>query len=423
MSVDLFELEADMNADSPNGPEQLWSARHHLGTIHDFARARLASPWAVLGTVMLRALATVPPNVTLPPLVGGRASLNLFTALVGASGSGKGAAMRAAADAVAIVQPVPVMPLGSGEGLVRAYAIRETEEVDGERVPVTRMVNTTILFEVSEVDHLGAQGQRTGSTLMPQLRSAYSGEQLGSTYAATEKSVVLQPHTYRLGMIAGVQPARSGILLHDADGGTPQRFVWLPTTDPAPSLGVDEPAPYRLPSAPWPTGPWSIGVPAEAAQAIRQKRVSTLRGDADPLDGHAMQTRLKVAAALAVLDGRQSVSRDDWRLAGFVMVKSDESRAVCVAALSNLERQRARTQGQADAERADARALHQRAKGIDRIAALIVQHVIANPDGITEGELNRRLASRDRPFLAEAIGRAMDAGQIERSGAEVFPCF
>ncbi|MGP5481463.1 hypothetical protein ACTXMZ_00595 [Brachybacterium alimentarium] len=164
-------------------------------------------------------------------------------------------------------------------------------------------------------------------------------------------------------------------------------------------------------------------MPAEAAQAIRQKRVATLRGDADPLDGHAMQTRLKVAAALAVLDGRQSVSRDDWRLAGFVMVKSDESRAVCVAALANLERQRARTQGQADAERADARALHQRAKGIDRIAALIVQHVTATPDGITEGELNRRLASRDRPFLAEAIGRAMDAGQIERSGAEVFPCF
>ncbi|MGP5252332.1 hypothetical protein ACTXLT_07450, partial [Brachybacterium alimentarium] len=194
MSVDLFELEADMNADTPDGPEQLWSARPHLGAIHDFARARLASPWAVLGTVMLRALATVPPNVTLPPLVGGRASLNLFTALVGASGSGKGAAMRAAADAVTIVQRIPVMPLGSGEGLVRAYAIRETEEVDGERVPVTRMVNTTILFEVSEVDHLGAQGQRTGSTLMPQLRSAYSGEQLGSTYAATEKSVVLQPH-------------------------------------------------------------------------------------------------------------------------------------------------------------------------------------------------------------------------------------
>src|SRR5699024_9604584 len=124
-----------------------------------------------------------------------------------------------------------------------------------------------------------------------------------------------------------------------------------------------------------------------------------------------------------VLDGRQSVSRDDLRLAVFVMVKSDESRAVCVAALANLERQRARTQGQADAERADAQAIHQRAQDIDRIAALIGQDVTATPDGITEGELNRRLASRDRPFLAEAIGRAMDAGQIERSGAEVFPCF
>ncbi|MGO1284666.1 MAG: hypothetical protein ACTHWV_09870 [Brachybacterium sp.] len=425
MSSDLFALEAEMTAETVDGPDQLWTARPHLASIHAFARARLASPWAVLGTVLLRSLATVPANVTLPPLIGGRASLNLFVALVGASGAGKGAAMRAAAEAVTIIQPFPVMPLGSGEGLVRAFATRETEEVNGERLPITRMVNTSILFEVSEIDHLGAQGQRTGSTLMPQLRAAYSGEQLGSTYAATEKSVILEPHTYRLGMIAGVQPGRSGTLLRDADGGTPQRFVWLPTIDPDVTLDAAEPAPYRLPTIPWPSGPWDMEVPAEAAQAIREKRVATLRGDADPLDGHAMQTRLKVAAALGVLDGRQSVSRDDWRLAGYVMLKSDESRAVCVSALDDIERQRARTQGLADAERADARVTARetlREKSLDRIASLIVKHARANPDGITEGELNRRLAGRDRSSLSEAIGRAMDAGQLERSGNEVYPC-
>ncbi|MGP5252662.1 hypothetical protein ACTXLT_09135 [Brachybacterium alimentarium] len=419
ITTDVFELEAAMHAE--DGPEQLWNERDHLWTIHQFARARLASPWAVLGTVILRALATVPPNVTLPPLVGGTASLNLFVALVGKSGSGKGAAMRAAGDAVTIVQPIPVMPLGSGEGLVRAYAVRETEEVNGERVPVTRILNTSIVFEVSEIDQLGAQGRRTGSTLMPQLRSAYSGEQLGSTYATTEKSVILDPNTYRLGLIAGVQPARSGTLLDDADGGTPQRFVWLPTTDPGVTLGTDEPSPYRLPVVSWPTSPWSIPVPAEAARAIREKRVATLRGEADPLDGHAMQTRLKVAAALAVLDGRQSVNREDWRLAGLVMFKSNESRAVCVSALEDLDRKRAQHQGQADAERTAARETALMVKGMDRIAGLITKHVTNSPEGITEGELNRRLPGRDRPHLAEAIGRAMDAGQIERSGTQLFP--
>lgn len=51
----------------------------------------------------------------LASLIGGRASLNLFVALVGASGAGKGAAMRAAAEAVTIIQPFPVMPLGPGK--------------------------------------------------------------------------------------------------------------------------------------------------------------------------------------------------------------------------------------------------------------------------------------------------------------------
>lgn len=420
--TDVFALEEAMSAET-DGPDQLWTAREHLENIRRFAQARLASPWAVLGTVLLRTLATVPPNVTLPPIVGSRASLNLFVALVGRSGGGKGISTRVGGEAVQILEPFPVMPLGSGEGLVRAYASREVEDVDGQKMPVTRMIHSSILFEVSEIDQLAAQGRRTGSTLMPQLRAAYSGEQLGSTYAATEKAVILDPHTYRLGMLAGVQPKRSGTLLEDADGGTPQRFIWLPTIDPDPVLGVEEPAPYRLPPTSWPSGPWNMDVPAEASRAIRDKRVATLRGEADPLDGHAMQTRLKVAAALAVLDGRQSVNRDDWRLAGYVMVKSDESRAECVAALADIERQRARTQGRADAERADARALHQRAKGIDRIASLIVQHVTSTPDGITEGELNRRLASRDRPFLSEAIGRAMDAGKVERSGAEIFPTY
>lgn len=45
----------------------------------------------------------------------------------------------------------------------------------------------------------------------------------------------------------------------------------------------------------------------------------------------------------------------------------------------------------------------------------------AEPEGITDGELNRRVSSRDRPNLSEAIGKAMDRGWIERSGGEILP--
>lgn len=70
----------------------LWSARPALQHIRAFAYARLCSPWAVLGVALLRVLHHVPPWVTLPPLIGGRGSLNAFVALVGPPGSGKGAA-------------------------------------------------------------------------------------------------------------------------------------------------------------------------------------------------------------------------------------------------------------------------------------------------------------------------------------------
>jgi hypothetical protein len=80
-------------------PDEFWDARPALAHIRDFAYARMCSPWAVLGAVMLNVLHQVPPGVTLPPLIGGRGSLNTFVATVGPSGAGKGAAERAAEEA------------------------------------------------------------------------------------------------------------------------------------------------------------------------------------------------------------------------------------------------------------------------------------------------------------------------------------
>lgn len=65
--------------------------------IHEWARARYVSPWAVLFGMLLWAAASVPPNVQLPSVVGGRASLNLLCAFVGMSGAGKGNSAKVAA--------------------------------------------------------------------------------------------------------------------------------------------------------------------------------------------------------------------------------------------------------------------------------------------------------------------------------------
>src|SRR5690606_20898079 len=98
-----------------------WRARPALTHILEFARARRAGPWAVLGVVLARVVAATEPNIVLPPVVGSAKSTNMFVALVGPSGGGKGAAEGAAADAVEFIgsNSVPVLieefPVGSGE--------------------------------------------------------------------------------------------------------------------------------------------------------------------------------------------------------------------------------------------------------------------------------------------------------------------
>jgi hypothetical protein len=51
--------------------DSFWSARPVLDHILTLARARRVGPWAVLGTAMARAVATIPPNVARPGTVGG----------------------------------------------------------------------------------------------------------------------------------------------------------------------------------------------------------------------------------------------------------------------------------------------------------------------------------------------------------------
>ena len=50
---------------------------------------------------------------------------------------------------------------------------------------------------------------------------------------------------------------------------------------------------------------------------IDKVRLDQLRsGNGHTLDSHSLLARLKVAAALGLLDGRIEVNDDDWQLAG-----------------------------------------------------------------------------------------------------------
>ena len=206
--------------------EWFWELTPTLRHVRDFAHARLMGPWAVLGVALARVVAEVPPTVQLPPWVGGNASLNLFIALVGLSGDGKGGPEKTAKDAFRL-GPVYSTGIGSGQGINHLFA-----HYDG-KAKTTVMDRTSVYFSVPEVDTIGSEKGRTGSNLLPQLRKAWDGSDLTFGYADRTKSIVVDEHTYRLVAVVGVQPGRAETLLEDVDAGTPQRYLWLPALAPA----------------------------------------------------------------------------------------------------------------------------------------------------------------------------------------------
>jgi hypothetical protein len=370
----------------------------------------MTSPAAVLGVTLLRALAIAPPTVVLPPLIGGVGSLNLFAALVGPSGAGKGASESAARDAFHWPEHVFFASTGSGEGIAHCYAhIERGEQVSDRR---------SVLFTVPEIDALSAISARQGSTLLSQLRSAFSGERLGFSYADRSRRLLLERHAYRLGMIVGVQPERAAGLLADADGGTPQRFIWLPATDQAIShTPPPEPDPLHLPMPSWVVETDSsvdgfnvVRIPDEVAHEVRLNHAARARGEGTALDGHAMFAREKVAFALAILDERAYVNVDDWRISGLIMALSERTRSGIQNTLTVKAAQKQDTEVSAEIRRMSLMEDAAHAKAMLRVRARLEKCVAAK--ATSKWDLRRELASRDKGYFDEALEIALALGTI-----------
>lgn len=317
-------------ADPGNEPvteETFFDATDQLRTIHQWARARYAAPWAVFGAVLARVAASTEPSVQLPGLIGGRASLNLLCAFVSASGGGKGVSDKV--SRLAWPAPITELPIGSGEGIAEAF--RPPAKIDEDNEPLTRAI-----FNVPEIDTLAGLATRQGSILLATMKSVAMGEQIGQTNATKALSRRVDAHTYRACWTVGVQYGHGGVIFSDTTGGTPQRFLWFGTTDPdMPDEAGADPGPLNTAQPAWewtvtgtggpPVAEIIYGVP-EIRETVVGAHLARQRGQGDALDGHALLTRLKVAAALAIMHHRQTVNALDWELSEIVMAVSDRTR-------------------------------------------------------------------------------------------------
>ncbi len=418
-------------------PADFWEARPFLRCARDYARARRVGPWALLGAVLARTSASVPPSVVLPPTRGAVASLNLFVALCSESGGGKTTAMEAAGDFLAVTggtaDYLDTQP-GSGEGLLSAYCYVKLEKGQAPQVVQTRL---SVLFDVDEVQSLGALTGRTNSTLLPFLKSAWSGKTLATQNAEASRLRRVGAHAYRLAVVAGVQPVNAGVILDDEGGGFPQRWLWMPTYDPG-MLPRDarpaEPLPWswQVPGAAltvaaddtitWPLRR-VVALPEVAVSAMLDAAESQNRpigrGAGDPLLAHALLTRAKVAALLALLDGRDDeVAGDDWRLAGHVMAVSERTRGEVVGARGEVVRRaedrKAERSGRSAVIAADSEAEIRTVRAMEVISAALKRH-----PGEHSTNAVQKLAGRYRVVVPDALARMVESGELaaeERTG-------
>jgi hypothetical protein len=245
------------------------------------------------------------------------------------------------------------------------------------------VASTSAHFNWDEIDTLISVKGRMGSTLMPMLRSMMMGERLASDTVDASKRRIVASGSYRASITISAQMENAGPLLagREASGGTPQRFLWLqvqgPDLDPPIDFetvvrcGVDadeNPTTFRTywavkpmqidlpdfsgkghPRSPVDEGTWrnavssvvdefrdarpyfTLGVDptvldemTEARHNVNRIDLSDPRGTSiDQMAGHRHFIQLRVAALLAIADGRTSVTRQDWRMAAVVMFHSD----------------------------------------------------------------------------------------------------
>jgi len=407
-------------------PEEFWAARPILAHIRQAAHNRGRSADVVLHAVLARVAGAVPHTLKLPPIVGSRAPLCYFAAVVGPAASGKSSGVAIAAELLPVGADVAdQLPVGSGEGLVEALfdLVREPDPETGKQVSVKRQVKFNAIVYIDEGDALTALSSRSGSTTLATFRSIWSGQTLGQTNASAERKRLVPAGQYTYGLIVGLQPALAGPLLDDVTAGTPQRFGWCWGIDPsipdqAPEwpgeLSWEPPDPARL--APLRSSAGAGFVTHElpvgdgVATEIRTRALARVRGevDVDPHEAHGDLLRLKVAALLALLDARVEVTEDDWHLAEILTTTSSAVRRHTQGIVDAEARDRELATSTRLARRQVAAASAVESDQVQRTAervATIVRH--AN-DGITVAHVRRRLSRRQAEVFEEALALAVE---------------
>jgi hypothetical protein len=428
-------------------PDEFWDRHEILRDIRSAAQSRMLRPEPVLVGCLVIASSCVSPQYVLPPVIGAPASLNLFALLYGASGMGKSTSLSTSRELLGVpverwdaatwqlgargldVCGLYTVRLGSGEGIAHAFAERvSTTDTSGPKPKtVTRLmrVRDHALIADPEGSALAAHQSRAGATIGPVLLSAFSGEALLSAYskrgADNAVDFDLEPLSYRLGMLLGIQPDVAGHYLEQVGVGWPQRLLWTTVHGPLP-----EAPEMPLERLGWkrPTDPVErvqIAVDPAIGVELRDAMRAYRESGGDPLDSHIGLLRLKVAAALHVLLNpglEPAVTLADWAMAGIIVTASGQVRDGARRHVSDQVKARIEQQAQAKAREQVAAQRATERDAVSRVASVIaraaLRHFTEDSEHWCSGSacLRRAVAGRDRPLFEYAVEHAVERGLL-----------
>ena len=223
--------------------EWIFSATPGLSHVAAAADARGITRWGLLGTLLTRVAATIPPTVRLIPAsrkvpaeagpTPAGTSINLYSIAVSPPSTGKTDTISAAA---ALIPGVRTVPPGTGEGMLKEFPRLSVDEDDSEGDGTAPKIETidsdpypgSVLLESDEIDVFVGEMMRQGSKTTGWYRSMWMGGEIGNTVSDRDRRSFIAAHTYRFGIMLGAQPDSVAPMFNETGKGTPQRFMWLP---------------------------------------------------------------------------------------------------------------------------------------------------------------------------------------------------
>lgn len=449
---DIYEIAGGVHDDNEGLAEAAHASEYDwfdlspvLQQIRQWAFSMMVNPWAALGAVLTRLCGDIPPNVVLPPMDGGAvASLNLFTVLVGKSGSGK-SEMLGSLDERFMPRPKandPVVQteLTSGEGIAARFVHATRDSKTG--VVTFNRIAWQMFAQTDEVGSLDSLITREGSTLGSTLRTAWSGGRLGASTSDVSRMRSVDSHSYRVAWLIGCQPGKGLSLLNDEaqTTGLTQRMLFVPMRDP--HLALDGPDPelpkhalqWARPELPFPR---ALGGRLDGDMSLAIRHVITvdpmihddirterrkLKVTGEGISGHWQLTKLKVAALLAFLHGEDNVGYDWWVAADSLMSVSDNTRKYLQAELAASTRRkdlaRARSESNVEEFKEDI-AMRKAVADLLRVTKAHQSFGGKHPNSPCTAACKDNISKTYRPLWKEAVAKAeaSDLLMVERTKA------